>query len=85
MIQSLAQDADLCVIECSNLPEQEGSFHLTPKGAGECTHVAGVKQVVLVHFSAHLYTTKKMREELVRSSIHDSDIIIGQDDMIIIL
>jgi len=85
MIESLAQDADLCIIECSNLPEQEGSFHLTPKEAGECTHAARVKQVVLVHFSANFYTTKEMREKLVRSSIQDPNIIIGQDDMIITL
>jgi len=85
MIGSLAQDADLCIIECSNLPnmEKEGAFHLTPREAGECTHAARVKQVVLVHFSAHFYTTKEMREELVTSSIQNPDIIIGQDDMII--
>jgi ribonuclease BN (tRNA processing enzyme) len=85
MIESLAQDADLCFIECSNLPEEEGAFHLTPKEASDYTHTARVKQVVLVHFSANLYTTKSMREELVHSSIQDPTIIIGQDDMIITL
>jgi len=85
MITSLAQDADLCIIECSNLPEKEGTFHLTPKEASEHTSIARAKQVVLVHFSANFYRTKKMREELVRSSIQDSNIIIGQDDMIITL
>ena len=85
MIELLAQDADLCIIECSNLPEKESSFHLTPKEAGTYTRIAQAKQVVLVHFSANLYTTKEMREKLVKSSILDPNIIVGQDDMIITL
>ena len=85
MIELLAQDADLFISECSNLPdmEREGAFHLTPRQAAAFAKAAQVKQQVLVHFSADLYETKEMRECLVRGSVQGSDLIIGQDDMII--
>lgn len=85
MITSLAQDADLFFLECSNLPnmEKRGGFHLTPKEAEAYAHAARAKKQVLIHFSANLYTTKEMREDIVHNSIQDATIIVGQDDMII--
>ena len=87
MITSLAQDADLFISECSNLPnmEKNGAFHLTPKEAAACAYAAQAKKQLLIHFSANLYTTKKMREDLVRHSTLDPTIIVGQDDMVITL
>jgi len=87
MIPSLAQDADLFILECSNLPgmEKSGGFHLTPQEAAEYARAAQAKKQVLVHFSANLYTTKEMRENIVHHSIQDPTIIVGQDDMVITL
>ena len=84
-IVPLAQDADLFISECSNLPdtEKEGAFHLTPRQAIAFANMARVKQLTLVRFSADLYKTKEMREHLVRDSIQNPNVIIGQDDMII--
>lgn len=87
MITSLVQDADLFISECSNLPNMEkiGGFHLTPQEATEYAHVAHAKKQLLIHFSAHLYTTKEMRKDIVHHSIRDPTVIVGQDDMIITL
>jgi ribonuclease BN (tRNA processing enzyme) len=91
---TLARGADLLITECSNLPpikEDESTtfaFHLDPEQAVALAKEAQVKQMVLVHFSAHLYKTKEMREEIVFNAVNTVNcpgLIIGQDDMVITL
>ncbi|MBI2049560.1 MBL fold metallo-hydrolase [Candidatus Roizmanbacteria bacterium] len=60
----LAKNADLLICECSNKkttnPDPWG--HFDPIQAGTLAKKANVKQLILTHFGAHLYTSLKDRK-----------------------
>ncbi len=80
----LAAGADLLITECSNLPGQfsEEWPHLSPEYAISAAENAGAKQLLLVHFSANLYTSKDLRRSIRKTSGFPG-LIIGEDDMVI--
>jgi ribonuclease BN (tRNA processing enzyme) len=59
----LAQNASLLITECSLLPGQKDLEwpHLTPEDAAKAANQANAKQLVLTHFTASNYKTKKDR------------------------
>ena len=62
--RKLAKNADLLICECSNKkttdPDPWG--HFDPTQAGTLAKEAGVKQMILTHFGAHLFTGLKDRK-----------------------
>ena len=81
----LAKDADLLIAECSNkktaIPDHWG--HLDPMQAATLAKESGVKQVILTHFAANLYTTLKDRrwaeEEAKKIFLHTIAATDGQE------
>ena len=65
---ALASGADLLITECAHLPgETNPSWpHFNPETAGKLALEAGVKRLVLTHFSADRYRTKKLRAMALR-------------------
>ncbi|MEM3362305.1 MAG: MBL fold metallo-hydrolase [Candidatus Anstonellaceae archaeon] len=60
----LSKNADLLITECSLLPGEKISAswpHLTPQQAAKLALRANAKKLVLSHFAAHKYKTKKDR------------------------
>lgn len=57
--RKLAQDTDVLICECSNRKTAEGDEwgHFDPIEAATLAKEANVKQLILTHFGAHLYTT----------------------------
>jgi ribonuclease BN (tRNA processing enzyme) len=84
-IISLGTKADLLITECSYLPGQEnpGWPHMNPEMAVTLAVKAEAKQLALVHFAADLYTTLDQRLSIRDIGPAFSNVIIGQDDMII--
>lgn len=62
--RKLAKDVDILICECSNkktdIPDMWG--HLDPVQAGKLARENGVKQLILTHFGAHLYTSLSERK-----------------------
>lgn len=60
----LAQNADLLIHECSYIkaPENEAWGHVDPFLAANLAKEANVKQLILTHFDASLYTDLKKRK-----------------------
>lgn len=66
----LARHCDLLIHECSFLPGQSGAWgHTNPEEAARLAVKAGVKRLVLSHFSARTYSKKEKRRagQLARS------------------
>lgn len=84
-IITLGAGADLLITECSYLPGQEnpGWPHLNPHTALRMAEKTGARQLALVHFAADLYTSIESREAIKNISPAFSNVIIGQDNMII--
>ncbi len=61
----LAKDVDMLIHECSYIdPNVGGKWgHVAPEQAAQLAKDSGVKQLVLTHFDASLYTTLQMRKE----------------------
>lgn len=60
----LAKNVDLLIHECSNIKSLEKSWgHVDPVQVAKFSRSAGVKQLVLTHFAAHLYNTLEKRKE----------------------
>ncbi len=61
--RKLAQGADLLICECSNKKTAEPDIwgHFDPVQAGTLAKEEGVKQLILTHFGAHIYTSKEDR------------------------
>ncbi len=61
----LAKDADLLIHECSNIisPKKDNWGHADPVQVAEFAKKAGVKKLVLTHFSPTLYDTLEKRKE----------------------
>ncbi|MBU4016301.1 MBL fold metallo-hydrolase [Patescibacteria group bacterium] len=62
--KKLAKGADLLICECSNKKTEQPDIwgHLDPFQAGGLAKESGVKQLILTHFGAHLFTTLEDRE-----------------------
>lgn len=63
--KKLAQEADLLICECGNkktLPEQNSWGHMDPTEAVTLAKEAGVKNLILTHFGATLYTSLEDRK-----------------------
>ncbi len=62
--KKLAKDADLLISECSNKKTEEPDVwgHLDPVQAGTLAKECEVKELILTHFGAHLFTTLEDRE-----------------------
>ncbi len=60
----LAKDVDLLICECSNKKTEEPDVwgHFDPTQAGTLAKECRVKQLILTHFGAHLYTTLDERK-----------------------
>jgi ribonuclease BN (tRNA processing enzyme) len=58
-VKTLARDADLLICECSNkkTPQPDTWGHLDPVQAATIAKKAGVRQLILTHFAANLYTS----------------------------
>lgn len=61
--RELANNADILICECSNKKTEEPDIwgHFDPQKAGTLAKESGVKQLLLTHFGAHIYTTQKER------------------------
>lgn len=57
--RKLAKNVDLLICECSNKKTEESDpwGHFDPTQAGTLAKECGVKQLILTHFAAHLYTS----------------------------
>lgn len=51
-LTTLAQEADLLMLECANDSKQVTPVHLTPEECGQIATAAQVKQLVLTHYGA---------------------------------
>ncbi len=62
--RELAQDADLLISECANKKTEhpDNSGHLDPVQAATLAKESNVKQLILTHFAANLYTSLKDRK-----------------------
>ena len=62
-LYTLAENADLLILECSFQPRQTSSLwpHLNPEQASTIASKSKVKRLVLTHFDAHSYKTMKDR------------------------
>lgn len=62
--EKLAKDADLLICECANKKTKEPDLwgHFDPTQAGNLAKECKVKQLILTHFGAHLYTTLDERK-----------------------
>jgi len=62
-LYQLAENADLFIAECAYRPGQKSSVwpHLNPETAARVARKAKVKKLILTHFDAHFYQTKKAR------------------------
>jgi ribonuclease BN (tRNA processing enzyme) len=82
---TLADKADLLISECSYLPGQETPAwpHMNPEMAIAAARSANVKKLALIHFAADLYTTIEMRRDIKTKVEGGSDLIIGEDNMVI--
>lgn len=62
--KKLAQDTDILICECSNKKTVEGDQwgHFDPLQAATLAREANVKQLILTHFGAHVYTTFEDRK-----------------------
>jgi len=86
---TLASGADLAIAECGALPgtaKPAGGPHMEPAICARLAVEAGVKQMVLTHFSAALYTTIAARMNAV-SEVRSifPNLITGVDNLEIIL
>ena len=85
---TLAGGADLAIAECGALPgmAKPGGPHMEPEICAQLAVEAGVKQMVLTHFSAALYTTIASRMNAVNEvrSIFPN-LITGVDNLEIVL
>ncbi|HSW97455.1 MAG TPA: MBL fold metallo-hydrolase [Candidatus Saccharimonadales bacterium] len=63
--QTLAENADLLICECSNKKTENPDLwgHFDPTQAAMLAKEAHVKQLLLTHFGAHLYTTLEERTQ----------------------
>lgn len=60
----LAQDVDLLIHECAYFDPQESTWgHVDPVSAANLAKKANVKQLILNHFDASIYTTIEKRKE----------------------
>lgn len=64
MSKKLAQGADLLICECSNKKTETPDVwgHFDPYQAGQLAKEANVKQLILTHFGANVYTNLKDRK-----------------------
>lgn len=62
--RQLAQNADLLISECSNkkTPEPDVWGHFDPVQAATLAKESGVKQLILTHFGANIYTSLEDRK-----------------------
>jgi ribonuclease BN (tRNA processing enzyme) len=75
-IISLAENADLLILECA-VPEDSGlDGHLTPTEAGHIASAANVKKLLLVHFYPEILTTDIPGE---CRKYYDGELILGRD------
>ncbi len=76
----LAQGADLCVMEATFLTDMEQAAHeyghLTATQAALIARDAGVKKLVLSHYSQRYSSTQEFVRE---ASVHHSDVIVAVD------
>ncbi len=65
---TLAKGADLLITECAHLPGELNPVwpHFNPETAGRLAAEAGVKRLVLTHFSAGRYHTERLRAVALR-------------------
>lgn len=63
-LKKFAKNADILICECSNKKtEQHDTWgHLDPVQAGTLARDCTVKQLILTHFGAHIYTTLEERK-----------------------
>lgn len=63
--RKLAKDADLLICECSNKKTARNDLwgHFDPTQAGTLAKESNVKQLILTHFGAHLFTKLADRDE----------------------
>jgi len=82
----LSKDADLLISECGYKVDTEYSEwpHLNPETAANVAKKNNVKKLILTHFSADLYSTKKDREnaEVISKSIFENS-KVAYDDLTI--
>lgn len=84
----LAENADVLIHECSYIDPNAGSKwgHVAPTQAASLAKEAGVKQLILTHFDASLYTTlekRKTAEKKAREIFPNT--ISATDDLIVSL
>lgn len=62
--RKLAKNADLLIAECSNKKTDDPDIwgHLDPAQAASLAKECGVKELILTHFGAHLFTTPEDRK-----------------------
>ncbi|HDP24399.1 MAG TPA: ribonuclease Z [Deltaproteobacteria bacterium] len=82
----LAADADLCVMEATFLSDREETAreygHLTAAQTGSIAREAGVKKLVLTHFSQRYLSLELFAQEA--GAFHD-DIVIAQDGDVVFM
>jgi ribonuclease Z len=82
----LARNADLLITECAFKPGQESTDwpHLNPETAGRIAREAKAKQLVLVHFDAHLYGKLSDRDDAVAEvARHFPNVTAARDEMVV--
>ncbi len=66
---NLARNTDVLIHECSYIEQEKGKWgHVNPLQAAQLAKNAKVKQLVLTHFDASLYTTLEKRESAEKSA-----------------
>jgi len=86
-IIDLGSGTDLLITECSYLPglENPGWPHMNPETAISYAIKTGTKRLALVHFAADLYTSLKQREKIEEEYSNHAGLIVGRDDLKILL
>jgi ribonuclease BN (tRNA processing enzyme) len=62
----LSQDAELLIHECSFKEGREGGSHSRPSEAAKIASEAKVKRLILFHFDASVYSTKREKAQAAR-------------------